>query len=738
MRKYYAFFFISGFCCVLYELVWLRLAMAQFGVTTPLVSIVLSLFMAGLGLGAWGAGAWIRTRGARVQFPRLRLYAAAELLIGLSAVIVPSELRWGHEWLLRLGISFSLSSSIWYYLLAGGCLLATLGPWCACMGATFPLGMFAISGEQSADAPRSFSYLYLANVLGATTGAVVPLLVIELVGFSGTLRVGALLNVALAAWVLVLSRSRTPLVTRAVEPRDSRVPPVRIERGLITRWLLFATGLTSLGMEVLWIRAFTPYVGTVVYSFASVLALYLFATYLGTRLYRIRDARGKSHGRGVWLMLALGGLVPLLTADPTVHLDLGFLRLVFGVAPFAVAAGYATPMLVDHDSQGDPARAASAYAINVLGCIVGPLLCGFVLLPSLGERLAFVVLTLPWFVCSFVLDGPARAAPAHSTRLRRFLAPLTAVVVAGVLLFTTRGYEGRYAHAEVLRDHTATVIAYGAGIHRHLLVNGVGITAMTPITKMMVHLPMALLGTPPRNVLVMCFGMGTTHRSALSWGVHSTAVELLPSVPKFFSFFHADGAQLLLSPLSRVVIDDGRRYLEWSNEQYDIITLDPPPPVEAAGSSLLYSVEFYAQIKRHLAPSGILQQWLPGGDTATTTAVARALRESFPHVRVFHSVEGWGVHLLASMQEIPRASASDLAGRMPPSAIADLLEWGPETTAARQFDRVLRAELPIEQLIAAAPGTPALHDDRPINEYYLLRRLLQPAGAINPDLAPGR
>jgi len=253
-----------------------------------------------------------------------------------------------------------------------------------------------------------------------------------------------------------------------------------------------------------------------------------------------------------------------------------------------------------------------------------------------------------------------------------------------------------------------------------------------------VHLPMALLGTPPRNVLVMCFGMGTTHRSALSWGVHSTAVELLPSVPKFFSFFHADGAQLLLSPLSRVVIDDGRRYLEWSNEQYDIITLDPPPPVEAAGSSLLYSVEFYAQIKRHLAPSGILQQWLPGGDTATTTAVARALRESFPHVRVFHSVEGWGVHLLASMQEIPRASASDLAGRMPPSAIADLLEWGPETTAARQFDRVLRAELPIEQLIAAAPGTPALHDDRPINEYYLLRRLLQPAGAINPDLAPGR
>jgi predicted membrane-bound spermidine synthase len=56
MRWYFAFFFVSGFCSILYELVWLRLAMAQFAVTTALVSIVLSAFMIGLGLGSWGAG----------------------------------------------------------------------------------------------------------------------------------------------------------------------------------------------------------------------------------------------------------------------------------------------------------------------------------------------------------------------------------------------------------------------------------------------------------------------------------------------------------------------------------------------------------------------------------------------------------------------------------------------------------------------------------------------------------
>src|SRR6266481_1230069 len=56
MRSYFAFFLISGFCSLVYEVVWLRLGMAQFGVTTLMVSIILSSFMAGLGLGCWGAG----------------------------------------------------------------------------------------------------------------------------------------------------------------------------------------------------------------------------------------------------------------------------------------------------------------------------------------------------------------------------------------------------------------------------------------------------------------------------------------------------------------------------------------------------------------------------------------------------------------------------------------------------------------------------------------------------------
>src|SRR4029077_19388643 len=93
----FVFFVVSGFCGLLYELVWLRLSMAAFGVTTAQVSIVLSIFMAGLGLGALGGGRLSRRAGVGgVQRP-LRLYATIELLIGVSALLVPRELEVGRR-----------------------------------------------------------------------------------------------------------------------------------------------------------------------------------------------------------------------------------------------------------------------------------------------------------------------------------------------------------------------------------------------------------------------------------------------------------------------------------------------------------------------------------------------------------------------------------------------------------------------------------------------------------------
>jgi spermidine synthase len=175
MTWFFLFFFLSGLCSVLYELVWLRLAMAQFGVTTAFVSIVLSAFMAGLGVGSWGSGVWIRKYGDRVRFPALRFYALSELLIGLSALCVPMELVWGNRLLERLSDTAPISSGS-YYVASGLWLVLTLVPWCALMGATVPLGMFAIRRDSRYESRRPFSYLYLANVTGAVAGTIAPLI----------------------------------------------------------------------------------------------------------------------------------------------------------------------------------------------------------------------------------------------------------------------------------------------------------------------------------------------------------------------------------------------------------------------------------------------------------------------------------------------------------------------------------------------------------------------------------
>lgn len=719
MRSFFGFFLVSGFCSLVYQVVWLRLAMAGFGVTAPMVAIVLSTFMAGLALGSWAGGRLARREAVSAAFP-LRLYALAELCIALGGAVVPAGLVLGRSWL--ASTADVAWGSLRHYLASGMCVAVVLLPFCACMGATFPLAMWAIRRWQPGRSTRSFSYLYLANVLGAALGTLASAYVlIELLGFRRTGLLAVALNALLAAWAWGLSLTRPALPETGAPDGGTRLassePPAR--QSIL--WLLFTTGLVSMGLEVVWVRQFTPYVGTVVYAFATIVALYLAATFAGSWAYRWWQRAGEDRRLAAWLWpaLALSALLPLLAADPRLPVPpfvlAGAGRVSFGIVPLCALLGFVTPLLLDRFSRGDPARAGSAYAVNVIGCILGPLLAGFVLLPRLGERGALSVLALPLFGAGLVA---ARLAEARHARTA-----WAAAVVASLMLFgVTRDFANTFRRRVVLHDHVATVIATGRGQSKQLLVNGKGMTSLTPITKLMVHLPLAFSDAPPRRGLVICFGMGTSFRSLLSWNIESTAVELVPSVPALFGFFHADGPRLAQSPQAHIVIDDGRRFLERTRQEYDVITVDPPPPVQAAGSSLLYSREFYDLASRRLRPGGVLQQWLPRGDGLVVASFTRALAQSFRHVRAFRSLRGFGVHFLASDRRLPPLTPAELAARVPRSAAVDLLEWGPAASAAEQFAIVIDQEVAISELLQMAPGAAALTDDQPVNEYYLLRQ----------------
>ena len=589
LRWCFGFFVVSGFCGLVYEVVWLRLAMASYGVTTALASIVISMFMAGLGLGSWGAGVLTRRVLATDGRRALRFYSIAELLVGISSLAVPLELKFGRLLLQHMG-SFGAWQTSRYYIIVGIWVAITLVPWCTCMGSTFPLLMAVIRQIARPTSERSFSYLYIANVLGALLGTLVSaFILIELFGFQGTLYVAGCLNALLAVLAFAISSSVTsssslvssPAIEKPIAEQAARSGLYGLPRGAILL-LLFTTGLVSMGMEVVWIRQFTPYLGNVVYAFAAILAAYLLATVVGSRDYRSgATSRQPGDSASAWSILALSAVIPLVAVDPFLPLGDFFNSLRLGsIVLFCAMAGFLTPLLVDSWSSGDPDRAGTAYAVNIGGSIVGPLIAGFWLLPLIGARWAILVLAIPLFAIAAIimLQKPssemAQTKPGLKPRLQFAL-----TVIAAILFFCiSHDYENRYAHRDVLRDYSATVVATGKGFRKELLVNGVGMTALTPVTKYIAHLPLGFMTRPPRNGLVICFGMGTSFRSMVSWGIPTTAVDLIPSVPQMFGYYHDDAAKVLSSPQARVVIDDGRRFLDGSNESYDVIVVDPPPP----------------------------------------------------------------------------------------------------------------------------------------------------------------
>jgi predicted membrane-bound spermidine synthase len=715
----FGLFLVSGFCGLLYQVVWMRMAFASFGVITPVLSVVISVFMFGLFAGSWAAGRWIERLTGRFRISAVYFYAAAELVIALGAWAVPRLFSAGEAALLSTGESHSTAYLGWSALIIAAAIL----PWCVLMGTTFPL-MTAFVRELDRSNQTSFSFLYLANVIGAMLGtSLTAVVLVELLGFRQTLWVAAACNVLIgvASVILGLQKRTAPLIGAAsIHAPVADVPNMDLSPFVVRLLLaiLFITGFTSMAMEVVWTRAFTTVLQTQVYSFAVLLFVYLLATWIGSLVYRRHLARGGTLTTAqLAAMLASTSVLPVVMNDPRFHLRwYGALASIF---PFCAVLGYLTPKLIDEYSQGRPDRVGSSYAVNVSGCILGPLAASYMLLPAMSLKAVLLVLAAPYL-------GLLLFYAARGELTGRQIASLPAALgLLAASIIWTRTYEDRWresaASAIIRRDHTATVISYGEGMKKELLVNGIYITYITSLTKVMAHLPLAHLENRPRSALVICFGMGTTWRSLLSWPIEATAVELVPSVKEAFPFYFDDASTLLAKPNGRIIVDDGRRYLHRTGETFDVITLDPPPPVEAAGSSLLYSDEFYDAVKLRLNENGVLQQWYPGVEGETLQAVTRSLLRSFPHVRMFASYDDVGTHFLASRLPISHLTAEELTDRMPPAAQADLVEWRDDKDATEFLWLILSKERDPRTFVGT--GETRITDDRPFNEYYLLRRM---------------
>ena len=289
-----------------------------------------------------------------------------------------------------------------------------------------------------------------------------------------------------------------------------------------------------------------------------------------------------------------------------------------------------------------------------------------------------------------------------------------------------------FASAE---DEIASVQA-GQVVARELWVTGTSMTLLTVDAKLMPVLPL-VLRPESTSALTVAFGMGSAFRAALAAGLRTDVVELVPSVPAMFGWFYDDAAQVLADPNGQVIVADGRNHVELTDRRYDIIVTDPPPPIESSGASVISSLEYYRAGHGRLNPGGVMMQWTPyGGTIDEFRAHLRTFHAVYPHVIIGFGPGGYGFFMFGSDEpmDFTDAAIADVLGR--PGILEEISSAydSPERTIEGWTQRIHSLVWLTDDEVSRFTGDgPLITDDRPLPEYFLLRRLF---GTPSPQVTP--
>jgi len=749
-RAIVAIFLLSGAAGLIYEVVWARQLVLVFGNTTQAVSAILTGFFAGMAVGSI-IGGFMADRVPRT----LRLYGWIELALGLLAVATPILFRLIHE-VYRAAYGSLEDAPAALTLVRFALALLVLAPVTILMGASLPT-LSRHLARRSSELGVAFGRLYTANTEGALIGTILAgFVLIELLGLAATLLVGVACSWTAGAAALILdrrSRSRPDddRSAEAVRPDPPRTLPTRGARlARLALTVAFVSGLTSLGYQVLWTRLLSSGTGNSTYVFTTILALFLGGIAAGAAYVSARPPRPSQVVPVVGLTQAAIGLFALAGAvvigRTVVAVDFGGAAIAI-VLPATMAIGLSLP-LAAHMVATTDARVGRdtgrLLAANTTGVILATIGIPFVVIPIVGSPAATVGLGLVNLALGLGILVWSLASPRGARRLAGFggLAAVgvavAAIIVApfvadpSVTLFRTNGT--LWGHRE---DEIASVQAGVYEGQSHLFVAGTGMTGLTVDTRLMPVLP-TMLRPDAESLLVIAFGMGSSYRTGLILGHEVTGVELVPSVPRFFGDFFPDASAVLADPAGRLLITDGRNYVELTDRTYDIVMADPPPPIRSSGTGVLYSREFYAAVAEHLNAGGVMMQWIPSDDTIDDfRAHVRTFHSVFPNVILVMGPGHFGVFMLGSAApiEFDEAAIRDTLRR--PGVLADLsaAQDSPESTedgwAELIADLVLARGTDVD--VIARTG-PLVTDDRPLTEYFLLRRLFGPPSApMGPD-----
>jgi spermidine synthase len=724
-------FVASGAAGLVYQVVWSRELVLVFGNTTQAVATIVTAFLACLGLGSLVGG----RLADRVSRP-LRLYGALELAVAAFGLILPLVFgRLGDVYRGLYGQLVEAPTAL--AMVRFGLAFAAVAPATFLMGMTLPVLTRHLVRTLDETGSR-ISELYAANTIGAMVGTLLAgFVLIEFLGLRLTSSVAVGLNVLAGLGALLLGRWERPWPARPARAAPAGAPTARRR---VVLGATFVSGFVALGLEMLWTRMLAEGTGSNIYIFTLILAVYLLGIALGSAVYRRRSRPELDRVGTLGLCLAGVGLVALVTVavgSGVVGRYPFLLEAVVVLLPATVLMGYGFPLagrLVTRSTDEAGGSVGLLYAANTAGSILGSFSAAFLLAGTIGTHASVLLLGAVNLLVGAALVVTEPAWRAQAGRLAATglaaLAALALVASALDLPITRTATENELratgdvvTHAE---DELATVdTAAGRGYSRRLLIGGVGVTSLTVDTKLMAYLPKALR-PQARDFLVVAFGMGGTYRSGLELGLRTDAVELSPTVPSRMPVFFADADRYLRHPNGRVIISDGRNYVRLSSKRYDMIAVDPAPPIESAGSVVLYTREFLTEGKARLNPGGVFLLWIPYAlPLDDFKAHVRTVDRVFAHTRVMLSPGRHGAYLLGSDAPMEFADADVARILGSESGLRDLSDVPdfPRTDAAGWVRAVRRADWLSGAEVAAFTGPgPDITDDRPRSEYFLWRR----------------
>ena len=684
--------FVSGVSALIYQVTWIKALGLIFGHSLFAIATVLAVFMAGLAAGSAYIGCW------RTRVKPVVLYASIELLIAAAGILSLVGLS-GVSWLyVELYPSVGGLQPLLLAVRFFGAVAVLFAP-TFLMGGTLPI-LARVIARNTDELGGDVSQFYWVNTLGAVVGTLLSgFVLLPAFGLRGTIATAAALNVVSGCVAFKIPTSLRH--QQVLENSDVVSPsPVLVPQPSSTAllFLFAAVGCTAFTYEIAWTRLLSVTVSSSTYAFTTMLAMFLTGIVLGSASFRYFVARsGKISlvtfsGSQTWIgIAALSSLIAFHWLLPVVPFLLRATNRTFGgllvaqfvisgltVLPVATIFGFAFPMVIAlfagtaSSSDTSSAIVGRACAANTVGSIVGSLAAGFWLVPYLGS---FRVIAAAAGV-NFLL------AAATSTR-RVF--PLSVNVLFLVAVFLV----GSSSHLYNRSLFSSSTVLYGSDYQGRLTLNEVAATSDLVFAKDGINDSVAvsrsdnyvalringkvdastgdvrtqlLLGhlgasfePTPRRVLIIGFGSGMTVSAVARYPdvERIDCVEIEPAVISAAPFLNSLNHDVLGDPRVHVIFDDARNFLLTTREKYDLVLSEPSNPW-IAGVATLFTDEFYAAVRRTLAPGGKFIQWVQAYSLAPTDLkmVVATLVPHFTEVTLWRAA-GPDLLLLARTDNAP-------------------------------------------------------------------------------------